>query len=214
MVAPPKPELLAPPNAPLPPEAAGSVPPVPVAAPPTPAPPEPNRPPVPAPPLPVPVRPPVPFTPPVPGCAVPPLPSVPPWLGAPPVPAAPPVPDWPALAVVPPWLGTPPVSWLPPLPEEDELTDEQAVPRIASTATIEWTKRMGVMNASLPAECGSTGANQDILDFCVHTCNPRRTRCRRDLLSGARRRPATASFSGSAGRSAHLRVLSGRWPSR
>jgi hypothetical protein len=149
------------------------VPPVPVAAPPTPAPPEPKRPPVPAPPIPEPVRPPVPFTPPVPGCAVPPLPIVPPWPGAAPVPFAPPVPDCPPPAVVPPGLGTPPVPWVPPVPEAGELFDEQALPRTASTATIERTEHVDVMYASLLAENPSTAAKMNILDSCVRNCNTR-----------------------------------------
>jgi hypothetical protein len=41
---------------------------------------------------------------------------------------------------------------MPPLPKDDELLDEQALPTIASAATIESIERLGVMDASLLAQ--------------------------------------------------------------
>ena len=146
------------------------MPPVPVDAPPTPAPPPVPAPPLPDPPDPTCVVPPLPVDPPWP--AWPPWPDLPPWAGAPPVADEPPDPDAPPPAAVPPWLVTPPAPGAPPLPVGDDVLDKQAVPQIASTATVEWTKRAGVMNASLIAEDRSTAANPDSLDSCLQTCKP------------------------------------------
>jgi hypothetical protein len=65
------------------------------------------------------------------------------------------------------------VPWVPPVPEEGELFDEQALPRIASTVTIERTEHIDVMNASLLTKGRSIAAKMDILDSCMHNCNTR-----------------------------------------
>jgi hypothetical protein len=63
------------------------------------------------------------------------------------LPFAPPVPDCEPPVAVPTWLVTPPVLLPSPVPGDDELFDEQALPRIANAVTIEWTVDVDVINA-------------------------------------------------------------------
>ena len=87
------------------------------------------------------------------------------------MPVAPPVPLGTLFTVVPPVLATPPVPWVPPLPEERELFDEHAPPRIASSASIEWSERVDLMKASLLADGRCAVSNPDTMDSSVHARN-------------------------------------------